>query len=321
MEQSNIEVSVVCLAYNHGKYIKRALDGFVSQKTSFSYEVIVHDDASYDDTQSIVLEYAERYPEIIKPVLQKENQYSQKNPIHKNFTAPIVRGKYVALCEGDDFWTDCNKLQKQYDVMESHGDCSMCVHKVQKVTEDGSFHPHSCPDFEMEEQKLNVADFLKLQPRYPFQTSSFFMRSDLWKELVNNPPIFRQVAGVGDEPMLLFMVTHGKIYYLKESMSCYRIFSIGSYSYHLKRSVENKVRSVECMYNMMYEFDKYTNHAYDCNLVIYRGRMLLYQEKYKDLLKKENKAYLKHLRLHKRVYIYLCTMIPFLKKIRNLKGK
>jgi len=317
MEQSNVGVSVICLTYNHEKYIRQALEGFISQKTTFPYEVIVHDDASTDNTQSIILEYAKKYPDIIKPILQKENQYSQKKSIHKFFTAPAAHGKYIAYCEGDDFWTDYNKLQRQYEILETHSDCSMCVHKVQKINEDGSIHPHSCPNFDMDEQKIDVEGFLKIQPQYPFQTTSYFMKSELWKDLVFNPPKFRQVSSVGDEPMLLFMVTHGNIYYLKECMSCYRMFSIGSYSYRLKRSEKNKIRATECMYNMMIEFDKYTNNSYDCNLTLYRGRMLLYQEKYKELLKKENKDYLKKLRFYKRAYIYLCATFPFLGKLKK----
>ena len=101
------KITVLCLAYNHAPYIKDALEGFVSQKTRFSFEVIVHDDASTDGTADIIREYARRYPEIIKPVFQKENQYSRGVAIGPTFCFPLVRGEYVALCEGDDYpkWT------------------------------------------------------------------------------------------------------------------------------------------------------------------------------------------------------------------------
>ena len=115
-----VKVSVVCLAYNHAKYIRDALEGFVSQKTSFPFEVIVHDDASTDGTDLIIKEFQSRYPEIIKPVFQKENQYSQGVSIAQAFLYPLVHGEYVALCEGDDYWTDPLKLQKQVEALESH---------------------------------------------------------------------------------------------------------------------------------------------------------------------------------------------------------
>ena len=121
-------VSVYCLAYNHEKYIRETLEGFMRQKTDFSYEVIVHDDASTDGTANIIREYAEKYPEIIKPIIQTENQYSKGLLIFHSFIYPHIRGKYLAVCEGDDYWCDEYKLQKQVDWMEAHPDYSLCAH-------------------------------------------------------------------------------------------------------------------------------------------------------------------------------------------------
>ncbi|MDX9750452.1 MAG: glycosyltransferase [Flavobacteriales bacterium] len=111
-------VSIVCITFNHAAFIRRALDGFVAQRSDFPFEVIVHDDASSDATAAIVREYAERHPEMIVPVLQTENQYSQgRKPWAICF--PMARGQYIALCEGDDHWTDPLKLQKQVDALEA----------------------------------------------------------------------------------------------------------------------------------------------------------------------------------------------------------
>lgn len=117
---SDILVSVICLTYNHSYFIKQCLDGFVMQETNFNYEVIIHDDASTDDTQDIIKEYAQKYTDIFVPILQKENQYSKHVQIGSTFIYPICRGKYVAYCEGDDYWTDPLKLQRQVDFLESH---------------------------------------------------------------------------------------------------------------------------------------------------------------------------------------------------------
>ena len=108
----NIMVSVICLCYNHENYVKDALEGFVKQKTTFPFEVLIHDDASTDKSAEIIREYEAKYPDIIKPTYQTENQYSQGVKILRTYLLPKVRGKYIAFCEGDDFWTDENKLQK-----------------------------------------------------------------------------------------------------------------------------------------------------------------------------------------------------------------
>ena len=122
-----IMVSILCNVYNHGKYLRDALEGFVMQQTTFPFEVLVHDDASPDNSAEIIREYEEKYPEIIKPIYQTENQYSKGVRINEVFHLPRIKGKYVAACEGDDYWTDPLKLQKQYDFMEANPDYSMCV--------------------------------------------------------------------------------------------------------------------------------------------------------------------------------------------------
>lgn len=132
MNNNNIKVSVLCTAYNHEQYIRRCLDGFVSQKTNFQFEVLVNDDNSSDNTARIIEEYVRKYPNIIKAFLQKENQFSKKVRINDDILYPHAKGKYIALCEGDDYWIDCNKLQKQYDYMESNLNCSMVLHNTYK---------------------------------------------------------------------------------------------------------------------------------------------------------------------------------------------
>lgn len=107
-------VSICCITYNHKEYIRDALDGFLSQRTDFPYEILINDDASTDGTADIIREYEQKYPEKIRALLQTENQYSKgiTNPSGA-FNFPRVRGRYVAMCEGDDYWTDPEKLQKQ----------------------------------------------------------------------------------------------------------------------------------------------------------------------------------------------------------------
>ncbi len=126
-------VSIICTSYNHEAYIRKCLEGFVTQKTSFAFEAIVHDDASTDNTQQIIKEYQTKYPEIIKPILQKENQHSKGVYIIGKFIMPLVQGKYIAMCEGDDFWITSDKLQRQVDYMEQHSECSLCFTRAKTV--------------------------------------------------------------------------------------------------------------------------------------------------------------------------------------------
>jgi glycosyltransferase involved in cell wall biosynthesis len=126
-------VSISCAAYNQQAFIEDALEGFLRQQTVFPFEILIHDDASTDRTAEIIREYAETYPRIIKPVYQTENQYRKHRNVAKRFNVPRMKGKYLASCEGDDYWTDPLKLQKQFDFMEANPDFSMCFHDCRHV--------------------------------------------------------------------------------------------------------------------------------------------------------------------------------------------
>lgn len=119
-------VTIRCITYNHEPYIRQCLEGFVMQQTNFPFEAIVHDDASTDGTAAIIREYAEKYPDIIKPIYETENQYSKHDGSLDRIMDAHMNGKYIALCEGDDYWIDPLKLQKQVDLLEQYPECSMC---------------------------------------------------------------------------------------------------------------------------------------------------------------------------------------------------
>lgn len=131
-------VSILCAAYNQEKYIAQTIEGFLMQKVNFPFEVIIHDDASTDKTAEIIRSYEEKYPDIIKGIYQTENKYSKKVPIWDTFIYPKATGKYFAECEGDDYWTDPNKLQTQADFLESHGDYIAIGHNVRIVDDNGT---------------------------------------------------------------------------------------------------------------------------------------------------------------------------------------
>lgn len=127
-------VSIICATYNQKKFIAQAIEGFLMQKVNFPIEIIIHDDASTDGTAEIVKTYEKKYPDLIKGIYQTENQYSKKVRIWETILYPIARGKYIAECEGDDFWIDPQKLQKQVDFLEAHPDYSLVTHRYEMMT-------------------------------------------------------------------------------------------------------------------------------------------------------------------------------------------
>ena len=130
-------VSISCITYNHAPYIRQCLDGFVMQKTNFPFEILIHDDASDDGTSDIIREFEKAYPSVIKPLFEEENQWSKGRRGSVVFNFPRAKGKYIALCEGDDYWTDPLKLQKQVDFLEAHPEYAMCFHNVKVIAEEG----------------------------------------------------------------------------------------------------------------------------------------------------------------------------------------
>lgn len=130
-------VSICCITYNHAAFIRKALDGFLMQEPPIGvskhetwYEILIHDDCSTDGTTKIVKEYAAKYPDKIFPLYETENQYKKLGAARIDvYNYSRVRGKYVAYCEGDDYWTDTKKLQKQVDFMEAHPEYSICWHR------------------------------------------------------------------------------------------------------------------------------------------------------------------------------------------------
>lgn len=127
---SEVLVSISCITYNHSAYIRQCLDGMLMQQTTFDFEILIHDDCSTDGTDDIIREYVSKFPQIIKPLFEEENQYQQGKPIGTIvWNLPRAKGKYIAICEGDDYWTDPLKLQKQVDFMEANPEYVLCCHR------------------------------------------------------------------------------------------------------------------------------------------------------------------------------------------------
>lgn len=262
-ENSPVMVSVICTAYNHEKYIRQCLDGFVIQETSFRFEVIVHDDASTDHTADIIREYEKKYPDIIKPIYQIENQYSKGTRITQNIIFPKCRGKYIAICEGDDYWCDPQKLQKQVNLLENHTECNFCVTRVRTVQEDGSDRGELRPDYSLRSGVISSEDFIRMVcTKYSFQTSSYCFRRTSMAALYAQASALRDACPVGDQVYLLFFGQEAPVYYLNEITSCYRVGAIGSWGSRFWRFRDRVVKHHTRMIGFYEQFDEYTKHTY-----------------------------------------------------------
>lgn len=174
IDERDVKVSILCMVYNHEKYLDKCLESFVNQKTNFKYEILVNDDASTDKSKEIIQKYKENYPNLFTKVFfQKENLFSKNIKITEDILLPQAEGKYIALCEGDDFWNSDCKLQTQYDFMENNLNCSMCVHnsyihnlKTGKYTKFNKWKKIRC----LSEKEVFFG--------WNFHTSSYFIRKE-----------------------------------------------------------------------------------------------------------------------------------------------
>jgi glycosyltransferase involved in cell wall biosynthesis len=212
------------------------LEGFIRQKTTFRFKVIVHDDASTDNTRNIIKEYAEKYPDLFETILQDENRYQKGIDVEDEYIFPKVEGKYVAVCEGDDYWTDENKLQLQVDYMEKHPDCTLCVHNTEKMFENGDLMNKNI-NVCRRERDYSFEDLALAEPGSYFHFSSFMWRYDKMK--IKNPAF--EMEGIGDYPMALYLASVGYIHYIPRVMSRYRMNSVGSWSCSMNSDHSKKI--------------------------------------------------------------------------------
>ncbi|NVO02107.1 MAG: glycosyltransferase [Bacteroidetes bacterium] len=240
-------LSVCCIAYNQEKFIAQVIESFLFQKTTFSYEIIIHDDASTDNTAKIINEYALKYPDIIFPIFQKENQFSKNiNPAYE-FVIPKCKGKYIAVCEGDDYWTDPYKLQKQVDFLEVNQEYSMCFHQALVKFEDVKGKDHLFCESDISET-TGVEEIIT---RWYIPSCSIVFNSIVFEI----PNWFNYIYN-GDYGLLLMLADKGKIKYIPELMSVYRKHSTGfSYTIKSKFIWEQKIKVLQY-------FDLYSNFKY-----------------------------------------------------------
>ncbi len=241
-------VSINCVTYNHVNFIRDALEGFVMQQTTFPFEILVHDDASTDGTAEIIREYESRYPHLVLPIYQQENQYSKRVPITAHIQFPRARGKFVASCEGDDYWTDPYKLQKQVDFLEAHPACSMCFHDVMVRHED---QQSESPGFCSPDQK-EISTLEDLLTKNFIPTASVMLRLGAFKGL---PEWYLEQPM--DWPFFVLFAQHGDIGYINEVMGVYRLHGGGVWWW------QNSLAKIKVTFPMYAHFYRHLGAAYE----------------------------------------------------------
>lgn len=248
---NDIVVSIVCEVYNHEAYLQKCLDGFVMQKTNFKFEVLIHDDASTDGSVEIIKRYVSCYPGLFKPILQRENQYSQGISVWQKFQFSRACGKYIALCEGDDYWTDPQKLQKQVEVLDSHLDCTMVFGRVLYFSQRRNAFVFN-KQYKGGTGYVDSRDVI-LKGGLFVPTCSIMFRRELVHALYEKSYVC--ACHVGDYPLQIFCAITGHVYFLDDVMSVYRVENSSSWlGRQKKEDMEWRLKGLESELDMLKGF-------------------------------------------------------------------
>lgn len=306
----DIAVSVCCITYNHKEYIRENLEGILNQKFDYPFEIIVHDDVSTDGTIEILKEYKEKYPDKIKLLLEEENRYQYGEKMFY-LAAKEAVGKYIAICEGDDYWCDPYKLKKQFEFMEKNLDCTylchasyMRIYGKDNLTEFRTFD---------DDRYINLEEVLENGCVFP--TASLFVR----RESFNNIPEFYLKAPVEDEPLKLLCLSQGKGYYSDELMCVYRKNHPGSWNATVKQQKEKRLNHHREKKKMYESFNLFTDKKYESGvkaaILIEDFNILMTNQDYKELKNSKYEKVISKLRLKDRIRLKAASYMPGLYKL------
>lgn len=315
-------VSICCITYNHEKYIADTLDGFLSQETNFPFEIIVHDDASTDNTATIIRAYEKKYPRIFKGLYQNDNQFSKGKKVMFECVFPHVSGEYLAFCEGDDYWSSSTKLQEQVDFLSNHKEYAACFHGVKLVNTSGKpigefLGPigRGSKDYSM---NYNIrGGFIHL--------SSLVIRSKIINDGI---PQWALDARHGDYALALIVSAYGKVYFIDKIMSSYRTGVENSIMTLLKQnqSKKNQINYHLQRIKTLNEANLFYNYQYNTHIqsVINESeiRILLLNNEIKKLFYKKYRSNFKEKGLKNTIIFILLIKVPnFTRKILSMKKK
>ena len=310
-------ISIICTCFNQQDYIADAINSFLAQKTEYAFEVIIHDDASTDKTCDILKAYEQSYPSIVKVIYQTENQYSKGNVKVENIALRKSRGEFIALCEGDDFWVDELKLQKQLEGLLACPDLKLCFTSAYTLAPNGQVNKTA--NYNEKVKVFPFSDIIKgggaLIP-----TASIFMRRSVMESL----PSWFENAPVGD----IFIQINGSkpqgALYLPDVTVVYRVDAVGSWSVSQKYVPEEKVKSQVAKLASCYNLLAEDNDNYDdyqiakLNLYIASALKAISQQRYglaKYFINKSKE--IPHSSKRKQVLIAFQHCLPFFRLLHN----
>ena len=238
-------VAIHCLVYNHEPYLRDCFEGFVMQKTNFRFVAIVHEDCSTDNSAAIIREYEAKYPDIFRPIYETENQYSKPDgSLGRIMNAAIdaTGAKYIAMCEGDDYWTDPYKLKKQVDFLESHPDYSLCFTNSmvrfpdhEEIAINHVWDTYTIEDI-INTNALNTGERGDKIVPCAHTSSVMYRRQECWS------PRWMKKCFIGDEPLFIAMAQYGKAKFINEPMTVYRAgVGVSSKGYQEIKDWSNRV--------------------------------------------------------------------------------
>ena len=258
-------VSISCVAYNHENFIEECLDSFLNQDSVYPFEILIHDDASIDNTSKIIKTYVNRYPRIIFPIFQKINQYS-KNVKPNLLNIERAKGKYIAFCDGDDYWSSKKKISKQVKYMEEYTKCDVSFHGVTVLYSDNSTE-NRLKNTKPHIYTLN--EIILKDYHLVFSSSSIMIK----REILKNIPEFYKIAPVEDYYLRIIGSINGGGLYIPEILSTYRRLTPNSFTKLNKRSSNVALKN----YLAMKELKKNLNHSI---ISITSYKLLLFLLKY-----------------------------------------
>lgn len=264
----NPKVSVCIITYNHVNYIATCLDSILAQKTNFDFEILLGEDHSTDGTPKLVKQYADAYPNLIKAFVRPKNVGAKTNFLHCFLQA---RGEYLIYIEGDDYWTDDLKLQKQVDFLEKHPEASACFHNAEIVFEDGSGKPNQWVNGPNQPKWTNTADFFQEKETWFMATASVLMR----RKWVSQLPNWFVDCKSGDIPMYVILAEKGSIGYLPDVMSVYRK-NLGGQSYTDNTKDKEFLLNRIFMYSKLNEYTNYKFNSAICQILSEYHELLIH---------------------------------------------
>lgn len=277
-------VSICCITYNHESYVEDTLEGFLMQETDFPFEILIHDDASPDRTADVIRKYQERYPNIIKPIFQSENQYTQGIKPNLAYNYPRALGKYIALCDGDDYWTDKYKLKKQVEFLEEKKDYIATYHEVRIVNQDKEPHNTTLNLYNNPSGEFTIDDIENY--RLPGQLSTIVYRN-IWKDLDDEiKDMYSSCDTNGDRRLALMLILHGKIYSFSDTMSDYR-FVLNKGTSWTARNLGNNLYLSK--YQDLIKLEEFVTKAFGKKINFRKQRLNTFSNSFLYFVKRPNK--------------------------------